>query len=429
MHQESSRGVGRVEGASLKTMVGARRTSSGPDSRFTRRRHRLRAGLSQLLFIVAGLIAGIFVPKITVSPLVSSGKIVDLLFTAGVTVISLVTVIYSLLFVVVQWVSGAFSMRLALFRDDPIVWRAFAYAIGLFVFCFTAAFSIGTDEKVSVVVPVLALVLVVGALAFMRVLQTRAFVSMLLAPTLTAITERGREILDGLYPAGDAAPPQPVELRSPKRTVTWAGRPSVLQQLHLVPLVAAASAADSVVVLRQTVGATLLPGLPVADVHGGNPGKDVVLRAVVTGPERSFNQDPLLAFRLLADIALRALSPAVNDPATAVEAIDSLEGLLSLIAARTEPAEQVTDDAGVVRIVLRLPRWEDFARGCLDDVIAAAAGSPMVLLRLRDLLARVRERPPAAAADFVATRAAWIDDLLARGFPAIWADTVTAGRG
>jgi uncharacterized membrane protein len=429
MHQESSRGVGRVEGASLKTMVGAGRTSSGPDSRFTRRRHRLRVGLSQLLFIAVGLVAGIFVPKITLSPLVSAGKIVDLLFTAGTTVISLVTVIYSLLFVVVQWVSGAFSMRLALFRDDPIVWRAFAYAIGLFVFCFTAAFAIGNDEKVSVVVPLLALVLVVGALAFMRVLQTRAFVSMLLAPTLTAITERGREILDGLYPPGDAAPPRPAELRSPRRTVTWAGRPAVLQQLHLVPLVAAASAADSVVVLRQTVGVTLLPGLPVADVHGGDPGQDVVLRAVVTGPERSFNQDPLLAFRLLADIALRALSPAVNDPATAVEAIDSLEGLLSLLAARTERADQLADEAGVVRIVLRLPRWEDFARGCLDDVIAAAAGSPMVLLRLRDLLARFGARAPAAGADFVATRAAWVDDSIARWFPAIWADTVRAGRG
>ena len=57
MHQESSRGVGRVEGASLKTMVGAGRTSSGPDSRFTRRRHRLRVGLSQLLFIAVGLVA------------------------------------------------------------------------------------------------------------------------------------------------------------------------------------------------------------------------------------------------------------------------------------------------------------------------------------------------------------------------------------
>jgi uncharacterized membrane protein len=407
-------------------MLGARRAPTGPDRRFTRRRHRLRAGLTQLLFVAAGLVAGIFVPKITVSPLLSSGKIVDLLFTAGVTVISLVTVIYSLLFLVVQWVSGTFSMRLALFRDDPIVWRAFAYAIGLFVFCFTAAFAIGNDKKVSVVVPVLALVLVVCALALMRTLQTRAFVSMLLAPTLTAITDRGTEILDGLYPAARAARPEVVQLPSPKRAVTWAGQPAVLQQLHLEPLVAAASAAGSVVVLRQTVGATLLTGLPVADVHGGDPGQGVVLRAVVTGPERSFDQDPLLAFRLLADIALRALSPAVNDPATAVQAIDSLEGLLSLLATRTDRAGQLTDDAGAVRVILSLPRWADFARSCLDDLIAAAADSPMVLLRLRTLLARVGEQVPAAGADFVATRAAWVDDSLTRKFPLILADTATA---
>ena len=68
-----------------------------------------------------------FVPKLTVPPTVSSGRIVDLLFTAGVTVISLITVIYSLLFLVVQWVSSTFSLRLTPFRDDPIVWRAFAH--------------------------------------------------------------------------------------------------------------------------------------------------------------------------------------------------------------------------------------------------------------------------------------------------------------
>jgi len=146
------------------------------------------------------------------------GRIVDLLFTAGVTVISLITVIYSLLFAVVQWVGSAFSLRLALFRDDPIVWRAFAYSIGIFVFCFTAAFAIGNRKTVSVVVPVLALLLVLAALVFMRTLQTRALVSMLLAPNLDAITERGREILDGLYlqPAADdsaAGAPLPPPLR------------------------------------------------------------------------------------------------------------------------------------------------------------------------------------------------------------------------
>jgi uncharacterized membrane protein len=372
-----------------------------------------------LLFVAAGLVAGIFIPKITVHPLLSSGRIVDLLFTAGVTVISLVTVIYSLLFLVVQWVSGTFSMRLALFRNDPIVWRAFAYAIGLFVFCFTAAFAIGNDKAVSVIVPVLALILVVGALALMRVLQTRAFVSMLLAPTLTAITERGREILDGLYLPGSGQRPAPVQLPPLNRTVTWPGRTAVLQQLHLEPLVAAASAGDSVVVLRQTVGVTLLAGLPVADVHGGDPGERAVLQALVTGPERSFDQDPLLAFRLLADIALRALSPAVNDPATAVQALDSLEGLLSPLATRTAMADHLADSSGTIRVILNLPRWEEIARNCLDDLIASAGTSPMVLLRLRDLLLRLKEAAPPTGNGLIGTRTAWVEDLLARNFPAI----------
>ena len=52
-------------------------------------------------------------------------------------------------------------------------------------------------------------------------------------------------------------------------------------------------------------------------------------------------------------------------------------------------------------------------------MIAAATGSPMVLLRLRDLLTRLGQQAPPAAANFVATRAAWVDDTLAREFPLI----------
>jgi uncharacterized membrane protein len=379
---------------------------------------------------MAGLVAGIFVPRITVPPTVSSGRIVDLLFTAGVTVISLITVIYSLLFVVVQWVGSAFSLRLALFRDDPIVWRAFAYSIGVFVFCFTAAFAIGNRKTVSVVVPVLALLLVLAALVVMRTLQTRALVSMLLAPNLDAITERGRQILDGLYlqPTGDDSavaaflPP----LRS---TVAWPDRPAVLQQLHLDPLVTAARTAGSVVVLRQAVGVTLLNGTPIADVHGGDLSRQAVLRAIVPGRERTFDQDPLLAFRLLADIALRALSPAINDPATAVQVLDCLEGLLGPLAARNATAGQVADVDGVIRVMLNLPHWDDFARSCLDDIIAASADSPMVLLRTRDMLTRLGRTAPSSGQKVLASRLRWVEDTLARNLPVVWADPGSAPDG
>ena len=87
--------------------------------------------------------------------------------------------------------------------------------------------------------------------------------------------------------------------------------------------------------------------MPIADVHGGDLGQQAVLRAIVPGRERTFDQDPLLAFRLLADIALRALSPAINDPATAVQVLDCLESLLGPLAARNALAGQLADAEGV----------------------------------------------------------------------------------
>ena len=70
--------------------------------------------------------------------------------------------------------------------------------------------------------------------------------------------------------------------------------------------------------VRVAAGTTMYEGMPIATVDGAGIDPQTVRAGFVAGPERSFDQDPLLAFRLLADIALRALSPAVNDPATAV---------------------------------------------------------------------------------------------------------------
>jgi uncharacterized membrane protein len=94
-------------------------------------------------------------------------------------------------------------------------------------------------------------------------------------------------------------------------------------------VVAAAAQADAMVRFRVEVGDTLYDGSAVADPYGGEVPDPMVREAVVRGPERSFDQDPMfVALRLLAEIRLRALSPTVNDPATAVDAIDAMEGLL-----------------------------------------------------------------------------------------------------
>jgi len=366
-----------------------------PDRRPLRRplraRRRLRAGAVQLLGAAAGVAAGLTLPTSGVGPAVDGSRLVEPLVTLGIGVVGLVSVVYSLLFGVVQWSSDAFSPRLGLFRDDPLVWRTFAFSIGVFVFCTVAAVTGGGEPRVSVLVPGAAILGVLVAVALIRRLQGLAFLSIQLAFVLDEVVTRGLRVVDRRYPpAADTARPgqgaPSPDLPPARRTVAWSGRPGVVQQLDLRRLVADAARADAVVAFRVAVGDRLHVGAALATVHGGDLGDDAVRRAVVRGTERTLDQDPMLAFRLLADIGLRALSPAVNDPATAVESLDATGDLLRHLATRDLDRTDVLDDDGALRARLVVPTWEDYVRTGVADLLPAAAASPMVLGRIGLLL-------------------------------------------
>ncbi|XGU18039.1 DUF2254 family protein [Rhodococcus sp. 3Y1] len=105
---------------------------------------------------------------------------------------------------------------------------------------------------------------------------------------------------------------------------------------------------------------------------------------------------------MLADIALRALSPAINDPATAVQALDEIEDLLSLVASVRADSIRAVDERGDLRVVIPLPDFTSFVRTGLDDVIASASNSPLVLGRLRDLLSHVAAQSESRNRDILA---------------------------
>ncbi len=388
--------------------------------RFDRPRRRLRAGLAQLLFAVAGLGLGLLLPRITAEPTVASSRVTETLIGVGFGVLGLVSIIFSLLFLVVQWAFSSLSPRLNLFRDDPIVWRTFGLAIGVFVYSVTAALVIGNDPEVSVIVPATEVVAVLAALAMIRTLQVRAFASIQLAPTLSTLAAQGRGILDDLYPRPDPADRRSVATLPPlRRTVTWPGRQAILQQLNLRRLLDAVGR-GAVVVLRAGIGDTLQEGAVVAALHGGDASDTAVLGGLVTGQERTFHQDPLLAFRLLADIGLRALSPAVNDPATAVQVLETIESLLVPLVTRDLDVAEIVDDAGAVTVVLALPSWDDYLRIALDDLIEAGARSPMTLLQARALLTALLNAAPPQRRSSITWRLQRAEELAAGNFPLIW---------
>ena len=103
-------------------------------------------------------------------------------------------------------------------------------------------------------------------------------------------------------------------------------------------LASLAETADIVVDLVAAVGDTLVEGDAVLRIHAATPvPEDALVRCVHTGRERTFEQDPKYAFRILVDIAIKALSPAINDPTTAVQALDQIEQALRALQAATEP--------------------------------------------------------------------------------------------
>ncbi|MDT2005086.1 DUF2254 domain-containing protein [Rhodococcus opacus] len=128
-----------------------------------------------------------------------------------------------------------------------------------------------------------------------------------------------------------------------------------------------------------------------------------VRAALIVGHEHTFEQDPLPAFRLLVDIALRALSPAVDDPATAVQALDELADLLARVADISLAPSRFADADGTARVLVHRPDWGTFVHVALGDA-------------------------PPDRRDLLADRLSWVEEELATRFPRLSSDGTAADR-
>jgi uncharacterized membrane protein len=97
-------------------------------------------------------------------------------------------------------------------------------------------------------------------------------------------------------------------------------------------------------------------------------------------------QDPIFGLRILVDIALKALSAAINDPTTAVVAIDQVHRVLRAVGQRRLHGEAITDRHGRVRILQRTPNWDDFVNVAFTEIRACGAMQIQIVRRLRAML-------------------------------------------
>ena len=136
------------------------------------------------------------------------------------------------------------------------------------------------------------------------------------------------------------------------------------------------------------VGDTLIEGTRMLSVYGGKADiSERQLRASIrVADERTFEQDPKYPMRLLVDIAIKALSPAINDPTTAVQAIDQIEDLLRRLAKCDLETCEAVDPEGIVRVIYQVPSWNDYLTLAFDEI------SP-IRLNLHPGHAKIASRP------------------------------------
>ncbi len=155
--------------------------------------------------------------------------------------------------------------------------------------------------------------------------------------------------------------------------------------MNVAELLATARRCQGVVEVVPQVGDFVAVDEPLFVLYGGTVAvDDRTLRTLVAfGGERTIDQDPTFALRILVDIALKALSAAINDPTTAVLAIDQLHRLLRAAGLRFLLGDVITDADGEMRLIFRTPNWEDFVQLTFREIRSCGAGSFQITRRLR----------------------------------------------
>jgi uncharacterized membrane protein len=306
--------------------------------------------------------------------------------------ISFIVFTFGSILIAIQVASGQLTPRIiatTLLRDNMI-----RMTVGLFV--FTLLFATGTNARIDNEIPyfVVTVAIFLGIASVTAFLFLIDYTARLLRPItiVSRIGKQGIRVIESVYPDAIEPPhvPRPPRQRSanPGRTIEHHGRSAVVLAVNVKALVAYAQKADGVIEFVPRVGDFVATGEPLFLLYGGATaiGDRTLRTQVAFGPERTIEQDSVFAFRVIVDVAIKALSKAINDPTTAVLAIDQLHRLLRLVGRRHLRDDAVSDANGTLRLILPTPNWEDFVKLTFSEIRLYGAENFQVARRLRALI-------------------------------------------
>lgn len=374
--------------------------------------HRIRRKLKgwgvPFAYAITTLVLGMIIPRVehhyfpNLVSTISAASAMAICSSIASGMIALTGIVFSLAIIMVQFSATAYSPRLVLWvaRDSVV-----SHALGVFTATFLYALQMlaWVDRESSGKVPFVS-----GWLVFVLLLASVGmFVALIERVGLLQVTrmliftaDQGRQAIEELYPLWEDT--EPMDLAAIRKlpltqTLAYSGRPRIVQSLQVGELLALACTSKAVIEVTSAIGDSVLEKSPLLRVYSAQrPLDENALRnAMEIGDERTFQQDPKYAMRLVVDIAIKALSPAINDPTTAVQALDQIEDMLLRLGQRRLQMGVYRDENNSIRLVVPFPKWEDFLRLGLDEIRFCGANSIQVMRRMNALIKNLLDVLPA----------------------------------
>ena len=312
---------------------------------------------------------------------------------------SFIVFTFGSLLVAIQVASGQMTPRIiatTLLRDNVI-----RCTVGLFVYLLLlgVAILIRAETVPRFLASLLGVLGLISVVAFLFLID---YAARLLRPVsiLWRVAQQGFKVIEDVYPQLVADAKVPSRLREklgpPDRTILHRGTSAIVIAVNLEALVAEAKRSGCVIEFAPRVGDFVAVDEPLFMLRGNAAAIDErVLRGLVAfGRERTIEQDSTFAFRVIVDIAIKALSSAINDPTTAVLAIDQLHRLLRTVGKRALHDAEIFDGEGQLRVIFRTPDWEDFVHLTFREIRQYGAESFQVTRRLHAMIENLLQSLP-----------------------------------
>jgi uncharacterized membrane protein len=327
----------------------------------------------------------------------------NVLIVVSTTMITVTGLVFALTIVALQIASGQYSPRLLRnFMRDRGTQVVLSVFVGAFAYSTAGLYTVGIQHAgEQAFVPRLAVSGSLG-LALVSVGVLIYFIhhlahSIQIDAIMSQIQRETSEVIDDVYP--HAATNLEPEERCPdppaQAVVLSAVSSGYIQAIQPVPLVETATRHDLVVRLARRVGDHVVAGTPIAWAWPRFPDQplltpallaEAVADAVQVGFERTMVQDVLFGLRRLVDIANRALSPAVNDPYTAIQAVHHLSVLLCVLVRRRLGDWLCRDRQGTLRVAVPFPDFDEYLRRSTAQIRRFGAAEPPLTRSLIELL-------------------------------------------